>query len=166
MGVVSDACTFVDSALQREGSPYRADEARDRIGATLSFYGASVGAIRGSIKDVGRRYPHLTHDEIVALSSELWAVPVFERRLAAIVLLQTHVSLLTNFDLTRIEGFLRRAEYPELIDPLAHDVLSPLLQSLDGPDRDRADSTLNRWAVDGSPSLSRASERVRGERAE
>ena len=52
-----------------------------------------------------RRYRDLVHDDITALSSELWAVPVFERRLAAIVLLQSRVTL-KNTDLTRIEGFV------------------------------------------------------------
>ncbi|MEB0015208.1 DNA alkylation repair protein, partial [Glaciimonas sp. Cout2] len=79
-----------------------------------------------------RRYPGLTHDEVTALSTELWDVPVFERRFAAVVLLQSNVALLTNTDLTRIEGFLRDARLAALADPLARDVTRPLVGRLSG----------------------------------
>src|SRR5215207_2723672 len=129
-GRVSDPGDFVDLCLQREGSWERAEEAKARLGSSLGFYGASVGAVRGTIRDLARRHRDLSHDEITALSSELWAVPVFERRLAAIVLLQSNVWLLDNSDLTRIEGFLREARLRALVDPLAVDVTGPLVAGL------------------------------------
>lgn len=125
---MSDAGDFVDAALQLEASRQRALADEARIGTDLKFYGASVGAVRGTIRDVGHRYPGLGHDEITALSSELWRAPVFERRLAAIVLLQSHVGLLDNSDLTRLEGFLREARTP----------------------------ALDRWSADANPWLRRA----------
>ena len=145
---MSAAGEFVDTTLQNESSWYRAEADQARLGGTLSFYGASVGAVRGTIRDAGRRYPGLGHDEITALSSELWAAPVFERRLAAVVLLQTHVRLLRASDLTRIEGFLRQAELTALIDPLTTDVVVPLVTGLDAPARARALAVIERWAVD------------------
>ena len=153
---MSDAGAFVDATLQAEGDPYRAAAAKDRLGGDLRFYGASVGAVRGTIRDVARRHPGLTHDEITALSSELWAVPVFERRLAAVVLLQSNVRMLDNSDLTRIEGFVRSARLRELVDPLALDVVRPLLERLDAPGRARAQAVLERWAGDGDRWLRRA----------
>ena len=153
---MSDAGSFVDATLQAEGDPYRAAAEKDRLGSDLLFYGASVGAVRGTIRDAARRYPGLTHDDVTALCSELWAVPVFERRLAAVVLLQSNVHRLDNSDLTRIEGFLRSAGLRELVDPLAVDVVGPLLVRLDAPGRARATSVLNRWAGDGDPWLRRA----------
>lgn len=156
-GRVTDPGEFVDAALQREGSWYRAQDAQDRLGGDLRFYGASVGAVRGAIRDASRRYRDLTHDDITALSSELWEVPVFERRLAAIVLLQTHVRLLKNTDLTRLEGFVRDSRLPELVDPLAVDVIGPLVTGLDVLGRVRADSVLDRWARDPEEWLRRAS---------
>ena len=159
---MSAAGEFVDATLQNESSWERADADRARLGDTgLSFYGASVGAVRGTIRDTGRRYPGLGHDDITALSSELWAVPVFERRLAAIVLLQTHVRMLRASDLTRIEGFLRQALSPALIDPLATDVLAPLVTALDAPARGRAAAVIDRWATEPGPGLRRATELVR-----
>lgn len=153
---MSDAGDFVDYTLQREGSWSRAEEARASLGNDLQFYGSSVGAVRGTIRDVLRRHPELTHDDVVALSSELWAVPVFERRLAAIVLLQSKVQLLTNSDLTRLEGFVRQARVRALADPLAIDVVVPLIAGLDGQDKARAERVLDRWAKDADVWLRRA----------
>jgi hypothetical protein len=158
---MSAAGEFVDATLQRESSWERADADRARVGdAGLSFYGASVGAVRGTIRDAGRRYPGLDHDDITALCSELWAVPVYERRLAAVVLLQTHVRILRATDLTRVEGFLRQARTPALIDPLATDVVAPLVRALEGPGRGRAIAVVRRWATEPGTGLRRAAELV------
>ncbi|WP_104164927.1 DNA alkylation repair protein [Cryobacterium sp. N22] len=153
---MSAAGEFIDATLQRESSWERADADRARLGGTLAFYGASVGAVRGTVRDAGRRYPGLGHDDITALSSELWAVPVYERRLAAVVLLQSQVRMLRASDLTRIEGFLRTAQLPALLDPLTIDVVRPLIDALTGPARGRAQSVLDRWAQDTSTELRRA----------
>jgi len=153
---MSAAGEWVDATLQWESSWERAEADRARLGGGLTFYGASVGAIRGTVRDAGRRYPGLDHDDITALSSELWAAPVFERRLAAVVLLQSHVRMLRASDLTRIEGFLREATLSALIDPLATDVVLPLVAGLTGPARGRARVVLDRWAQDPSAGLGRA----------
>ena len=153
---MSDAGDFVDRTLQYEATWERAAEAEARYGNELEFYGASVGAVRGTIRDLARRHKNMGHDEVTALSSELWNVPVFERRLAAIVLLQSNVTRLDNTDLTRIEGFLRGARLPELADPLTFTVVLPLVQALTGANRARANASLARWASDGDPWLRRA----------
>lgn len=158
---MSAAGEFVDATLRYESSGQRAAAARARLGGDLAFYGASVGAVRGTIRDAGRRYPWLGHDDITALSSELWAVPVFERRLAAIVLLQTRVRVLRASDLTRIEGFLRQARLPALIDPLAVDVVAPLILALTDADRVRATAVVDRWAMDPGRGLRRGAGLVR-----
>ncbi len=60
----------------------------------LGSYGASVGAVRGTVRDAGRKFKGLGHDDVHSLASELWGRPgpgrrpVYERRLAAVVLLQ------------------------------------------------------------------------------
>ena len=106
-----------------------------------------AGAIRGTVRDALRRHRGLGHDDITALASELWAEPVFDRRFAAIVLLQGQVQLLGGNDLTRIEGFLRDARIPELIEPLARDVVRPLLARLTDGEADRARRIVTRWAT-------------------
>ena len=153
---MSDAGDFIDLALQRESSWSRAEESEARHGGGHRYYGASVGAVRGTVRDALRRHPELTHDDVTALSSELWEVPVYERRLAAVVLLQSSVRLLTNTDLTRIEGFVRSARLAALVDPLAIDVVGPLVEGLDVVGRVRADSVLDRWARDPDGWLRRA----------
>jgi hypothetical protein len=153
---MSDAGEFVDATLRREGSWQRASAERARLGSDLRFYGASVGAVRGTMRDAARRYPGLTRDDITALSSELWSEPVFERRLAAVVLLQSNLRMLDNSDLTRLEGFVRGARLRALVDPLALDVIGPLVDGLSSRSRARADDTLDRWARDGDDWLHRA----------
>ena len=115
-----------------------------------------MGAVRGTVRDALRRHRGLAHDDVTALSSELWSVPVYERRLAAVVLLQSNVGALNNVDLTRIEGFLRTAGLRELTDPLAVDVVGPLITGLDLLGRVRADSVLDRWSREQDVWLRRA----------
>ncbi len=147
---------FIDEALQYESSWERAEDFERRYGDRLEYYGASIGAVRGTVRNAQRRYPELGHDDITALASELWSRPVFERRLAAVVLLQSSVRLLRSSDLTRVEGFLRSAYLPELVDPLAVDVVGPLLLRLPGPEAARAQAVLDRWAAADDAWLRRA----------
>jgi len=154
--VASPAAEFIDRTLRFEGSEFRAEADGERIGGGLRFYGASVGAIRGTVRDAGRRHPGLTHDEVTALAAELWEEPVYERRLAAIVLLQGQVRMLRGNDLTRIEQFLRDARIGELVDPLAADVVRPLLDRLEGAEAERARRIIERWTTDPDPMLRRA----------
>ena len=153
---MSEAGEFVDYTLQMESTWEKAAEASERLGGRLKVYGASVGAVRGTIRDTLKRYKNLDHDDVTALSSELWAEPVFERRLAAVVLLQSKVGIMVNTDLTRIEGFIRSAGTRELVGPLAADVVRPLMARLDGLAKERAQRVLERWAADPDPELQRA----------
>ncbi|WP_258058933.1 DNA alkylation repair protein [Arthrobacter sp. B1805] len=153
---VSDPAEFIDESLQYESSWERAEDHQRRYGAGLEYYGASVGAVRGAVRNAERRYPGLGHDDVTALAAELWARPVFERRLAAVVLLQSFVPLLRHSDLTRIEGFLRSAQVPDLVDPLAIDVVGTLLLRLKDPDAARARTVVDRWAAAEEALLRRA----------
>lgn len=153
---MSNDAGFVIAALERESAWYRAEAERERLGSDLEFMGASVGAVRGTVRDLGRRHPGMTRDEAVTLASELWRLRVYELRLAAVVLLQTHVHRLDNGDLTRIEGFVRDARLRALVDPLALDVIGPLVEQLRGSSRQRADATLDRWAGEQDVWLRRA----------
>jgi hypothetical protein len=153
---------FIDTTLQNEGAWYRAEDVESRTGGILSSYGASMGAVRGTVRDAGTKFKDLGHDEVTALASELWGrpapgrKPVYERRLAAVVLLQSRVALLRHSDLTRIEGFIRSAHLAELVDPLVADVVVPLLRALSGRDRQRADVVVARWHQDPDAWLRRA----------
>ena len=152
-GVESAAASFIDHTLRSEASEWRTWADGDPSVGGLGVYGASVGAIRGTVRDALRRYRDLQHDDITALASELWATPVFERRLAAIVLLQRQVDKLRGNDLTRIEGVLRDARIPQLIEPLTLDVVRLLLDRLSGTEADRARRIVARWAESDADSL-------------
>lgn len=152
----SSAAAFIDEALQYESSWERAEDHERRLGTVLAYYGTSMGAVRGTVRNARRRYPDLTHDDVTALAAELWERPVLERRQAAVVLLQAHAHLLLASDLTRIEGFLRSALLADLVDPIAVDVVGPLLLGLVGHDAARARSVLERWAADDDVWLRRA----------
>jgi hypothetical protein len=147
--VTTPAAEFIDRTLRAEASEERASADAARIGGGLRFYGASVGAVRGAVRDAGRRHPELSHHEVTALASELWSEPVYERRLAAIVLLQGQLPTLLVSDFTRLEQFLRSAAARELIDPLLADVVRPLLERLEGADAARARRIVDRWAREG-----------------
>lgn len=151
---------FIDGRLRAEGTEVRAGADAERIGAGLRFYGASIGAVRGTIRDAGRRHPAMSHDEVTALAAELWSEPVYERRLAAIVLLQSHLAALRASDLTRVEQFLRDARVPELVDPLVADVVRPLLARLEEPEATRARRIIERWSAADVASLRRAAELI------
>lgn len=157
---MSDAGDFIRAALEYEGDVWRAQDVRERLGAGLDSTGASVGAVRGTVRDALKKFRGLGHDDVTALSSELWEPPVFETRLAAIVLLQSRAALLRASDLTRLEGFVRDARVDELLAPLARDVILPLRESTAGAARDRVDGVLDRWAVEGAR-LAEAERRVR-----
>lgn len=167
MTTVQEAAGFIDRTLQNEGAWYRADDVEGRLGGSLASYGASVGAVRGTVRDALRKFRDLDHDAVVFLASELWGVPkpgskpVYERRLAAVVLLQSSAGLLRHTDLTRIEGFLRSAVTPELSGLLMGDVLVPLIGALGGQDRRRAVAVLERWRKDPDHQL-RAAARIGG----
>ena len=153
---VSEACDAIDEALQYESSWQRAEEHRARFGEGIDYYGASVGAIRATLRDTLRRYSSFVHDDITTLTSLLWAAPVYERRLAAVILLQGNLPVLVVSDLTRLEGFLRSSTLPHIADVLTRDVIRPLMQSLDARDRPRADTVVARWAQGDEPVLRRA----------
>jgi hypothetical protein len=153
---LSDVCETIDEALQYQASWQRAEEHRARLGDGIQYYGCSVGAIRATLRDTARRYPELSHDDVTTLSSLLWAAPVYERRLAAVILLQTHLAVLVVSDLTRLEGFLRSSMPVEVADVLARDVVRPLVNSFDGRERSRADSVVARWSEGDDHVLRRA----------
>jgi hypothetical protein len=153
---LGEACARIDEALQYEASWQRAEQHRSRLGEGLDYYGSSVGAIRATLRDTLRRYAGLTHDDITALSSLLWEAAVYERRLAAVILLQANSSVLVVSDLTRLEGFLRSSLLEEVADVLTRDVILPLVASLNGRDRARADAVVARWGYGDEPVLNRA----------
>lgn len=80
----------IDTELQAGGRPERAEKERAYLKSELRHYGTSVPAIREVAKATARRYPEVTHEQLVASVDVLWAEPVHERRMACVELLDLY----------------------------------------------------------------------------
>jgi 3-methyladenine DNA glycosylase AlkD len=93
------------------------------------------------------------HDELLALVDALWSVPVHERRMAAIALLDLHGDRLSATDLPVLERLLRDCRTWALLDSLAASVVGPVVER----DPRTAAPVLDRWAVDDDRWMRRSS---------
>lgn len=76
---------------------------RHTLKSELIHYGASVPVIRAVAKAAARRHPLTAHDELVAVAEALWVVPVHERRMATVDLLDLGNQLLAPADAVLLE---------------------------------------------------------------
>lgn len=141
----------LDRGLRAEARPERAEHERAYLKSDLEHYGASVPAIRrvalGFLREVGP----LDRPALIALVEELWAAPVHERRMAAVELLAARVDVLEIHDLPLLERLLREARTWALVDPLAAQVVGPLVEQ-----HPAAAPVLERWSHDAEMWLRRA----------
>jgi len=149
-GALADLLT---DELRAVGSPDRAAQEKAYLKSDLEFFGESVWEIRRVAKAFSAGAGPLDHDRLIALVEALWARPIFECRMAAVVELELHPRLLTVADLTRIERLLRESLTWALVDALATDVVGGILQ------RAPAEATpiLDRWSTDPDFWIRRAS---------
>jgi 3-methyladenine DNA glycosylase AlkD len=130
--------------LRAVGSPERAAQEKAYLKSDLEFLGGSVWEIRRVMQAFVRGAAPMTHDQLVALVQALWAKPVHERRMAAVVLLELHPKLLTAAELPLIERLLRESLTWALVDGLAGDVVGGLVMR----QPDEVKPVLDRWATD------------------
>jgi 3-methyladenine DNA glycosylase AlkD len=109
----------------------------------LEHYGATVPVIRSVTKNVSRRHSDIEHDDLIALVTALWNVPVHDRRMAAVELLTLYKTRLLPADIDILERLLRESQTWALVDALAASVVGALVES-DPP----LAATLDRWAAD------------------
>jgi 3-methyladenine DNA glycosylase AlkD len=130
--------------LRAVGNPDRAVQEKAYLKSDLEFFGESVWEIHRVAKSCVTGAPAMAHDDLVALVSALWAGPVFERRMASVVLLELHPRLLTPADLPLIERLLRESLTWALVDAIATDVVGGIFK------RAPAEVTpvLDRWSTD------------------
>src|SRR5205085_385187 len=76
---------------------------------------------------VRRVAPSLDRDGLLAVVDELWTGPVFDRRLAAAMLLDARADLLRPIDLALLERLIRASHTWALVDVLAGDVAGAVL---------------------------------------
>jgi 3-methyladenine DNA glycosylase AlkD len=141
----------IDAELRARATPGRAEHEKAYLKSRLEHHGTSVPAIRAVAKDVARRHPALTHDDLVGLAGALWAMPVHEGRMVAVELLRLHDDRLGPQDLPLLERLLRESRTWALVDPLATAVVGPVLER-----HPEVGEVLDRWATDNDFWLRRA----------
>jgi 3-methyladenine DNA glycosylase AlkD len=133
----------LERRLRKLGTPERAEAEKRYLKSDLGHLGATVWQIRREGRALAKKHPGLSHGELVALVSELWAKPVHERRMAATMLLEAYPELVGPADLTLLERLIRESKTWALVDGLAGDVVGQLIVR-----HPRAASKLDRWAAD------------------
>jgi 3-methyladenine DNA glycosylase AlkD len=133
----------LEARLRALGTPERAEQEQRYLKSELEHLGATVWQIRREVKSLAMEHPDLTHAELVAVVEALWAKPVHERRMAAVVVLETYPDLIEQRDLALLERFVREAKTWALVDGLSEDVLGALLVR-----HPVAADMLDRWAKD------------------
>ena len=93
----------LEARLRAIGTPERAIGEKAYLKSDLDFLGTSVWQIRAEVKAALADMATLDHDGLVALVEALWREPIFERRMAATVLLDARSGLLVVDDLALLE---------------------------------------------------------------
>jgi 3-methyladenine DNA glycosylase AlkD len=138
--------------LVSAGTPGRAEQERRYLKSDLYFLGASHWETGKIARTIAKR-EGLDHDATVALATGLWAPPVFERRAAAVAILEARATQLGADDLPLLERLLRESRTWALVDGLAANVVGGI--ALREPDAVRP--TLDRWAGDADFWMRRSS---------
>ncbi len=135
------------AGLERElaelGNPERAEQQKRYLKSDLAFLGATASQIERAVKEALAGRP-LAHDEAVALARELWSVPIFERRMAAVLVLKRTAKTLSADDLGFIERLIRESRTWALVDSLSGDVVGRIVEA----DEEGTTPILDGWAAD------------------
>ncbi len=133
----------LEASLRAVGTAHRAEGEKTYLKSDLDFTGTMVTDTRAEVKRLTAELA-LDHDGLIALVEALWSKPVFERRLAATILLQRHPGLVTVADLPLLELLVRESHTWALVDYLAGDVLGRMVIA----DPDAMTPAMDRWATD------------------
>ena len=133
----------IERALSAGATPERAAASKAYLKIDLTFTGASVPQVRSAVRQWRRAQPALDRSHLLAVVSYLWARPVFECRLAAVLMLTDRLTLLESADLGLVERLLRDSRTWALVDSLAADVAGSLVTRF--PEKC---AELDRWAKD------------------
>ncbi len=135
-----------EQELRAAGTPERAVHEKRYLKSSLEHAGTSLPSIRACAKRIRRGHPDLTADEVFDLVHLLWSVPLHERRMLAVVVLEQYAQRLAAEHLVALEPLLRDSYTWALVDGLAGDVAASIVARQ--PDAAFVDETLRRWAHD------------------
>lgn len=129
--------------LRTDASHDRAVNEKRYLKSDIEHYGVSVPVIRKLARRFAREQQNIAKSELRTLSTELWEREVYELRKLAVNILACRPDLIGGDDLNFIESLLRRSHTWALIDDLAMNVVSPVLESVDEAEKVRA-----KWLTD------------------
>jgi 3-methyladenine DNA glycosylase AlkD len=121
----------------------RAAASKAYLKLDLHFTGASVPQVRAAVTGWRRAHKDLPRSHLVGVATQLWSRPVFECRMAAVIMLTDRRALLEAGDMALTERLLRESGTWALVDGLAADVAGSLVQRYP-----ELHATLDRWAAD------------------
>jgi 3-methyladenine DNA glycosylase AlkD len=133
----------LEARLRAIGTPARATGEKAYLKSDLDFTGTLVSDTRAEVKRLAAGLA-LDHDQMIKLATELWSRPVFELRLAAIMLLQRSPRLVSVGDVPFVERMVRESRTWALVDYLAVDVLGRLVEA----DPAGLTTIMDGWATD------------------
>jgi len=142
---VAAQANAIERALSTGVSPERAAASKSYLKIDMEFTGASVPQARAAVIGWRRAQVELTRSHLVAVAEHLWQRPVFECRMAAVIMLSDRRRLLEAGDIDLVERMLRESGTWALVDGLAADVAGELVARF--PELSR---TLDRWACDAN----------------
>ena len=133
----------IEKELSTGVSPERAAGSKAYLKLDLTFTGANVPQARAAVITWRKSQPALDRPHLLAVAAQLWQRPVFECRMAALLMLVDSRGLLTAADLPRVEQLLRASGTWALVDSMAADVAGSLVARFP-----ELYGTLDRWATD------------------
>ena len=136
----------IERELRAAATPDRAAHEKAYLKSSLEHAGTPLAPIRSCARRVRREQPDLPPATVFEVARELWSVPLHERRLVAVMVLEQYADRLQPGDLDRLEPYLRDSRTCALIDGVAGDVAATVVARY--PDDPDVDATLRRWAGD------------------
>jgi 3-methyladenine DNA glycosylase AlkD len=128
---------------RQAGTPARAAAQQAYLKSHMEFAGVAMPDTRRIVRDLTRG-AGLAHGDVVGLAATLWDRPLFECRMAAVLLLTAHTGDLVAADAVLVERLIRESGTWALVDFLAATVMGALVERFD-----ELGATLDRWASDG-----------------
>ncbi len=134
---------LIEREIRAAGSSARAVSEQNYLKSSLEFAGTTVPATRAIVTRWRRGQPELTGQYVGRVAAALWDGPVFECRVAAVILLTDRRTLLGADDVPLVEHLLRTSGTWALVDGLAADVMGSLVERFP-----ESLNVLDRWATD------------------
>ena len=122
-----DLCAEIERRLREAGTPARAVAAKAYLKSGMEFSGGTAPETRRIVSDVTRGRS-LSREDVRGLAEELWNRPLFECRMAALILLTRHAGELRAEDAVLVERLIHQAGTWALVDDLAGKVMGSLVE--------------------------------------